>query len=108
MQWMSTGPALEHKTIFSQINVKRTVKSELLVNLSSREPSWPNSDTSSRTFKPGAQKLKLSTGDCGQSHFETNSNGDYTTKHQSQPGRSLFVAGGWALHSPQPRLELQL
>ena len=63
--------ALEDKKTFKQINIKRTVKSELLVNLSSREPSWPKSDTSSRTFKPGAQKLKLSTRDCGQSHFET-------------------------------------
>ena len=107
MQWMSTGPALEDKTIFKQINVRRTVKYELLVNLSSREPSWPNSDTSSRTFKPGAQKLKLSMGDCGQSNLETatvttspNTNHNQAVTFCSQvDGRSILRSPAWNFSS---------
>lgn len=107
VQWMSTGPALEDKTISKQKNIKRTVMSELLVNLSSREPLWPNSDTSSRTFKPGAQKLKLSTGDCGQSRFETatvttslNTNRNQAVAFLSQvDGRSTLRKPAWNFSS---------
>lgn len=107
VQWMSTGSALEDKTIFKQINIKRTVESELLVNLSSRGPSWPNSDTSSRTFEPGAEKLKLSTGGCGQSHFETatvttslNTNRNQAVVFLSQvDGRSILRSPAWNFSS---------